>query len=72
MNHEDETKLIAYRIWEAEGCPDGLHQEHWVRAETTWREEYMQAAVSASSKPKARKPSAKKKRSTSTAKRSKR
>ena len=72
MNHEDEIKLIAYRIWEDEGCPDGLHQEHWVRAETTWREQYMQAAVAASSKPKARKPSAKKKRSRPQAKSSKR
>ncbi len=23
----------AYEIWEAEGCPHGREQEHWLRAE---------------------------------------
>jgi hypothetical protein len=56
MNHEDEIRLIAYRIWEEEGCPDGLHHEHWVRAETVWREQFSQTAKAASARAKARKP----------------
>jgi len=72
MNHEEEIRLIAYQIWEDDGCQEGLHLEHWVRAETIWREQYSQAAASASSRLKSRKPSAKKKRSRPQAKSSKR
>jgi len=69
MNHEDEIRLIAYRIWEDEGCPDGLHQEHWGRAETIWREQHSPATTSTSSSPKA---SSKKKRAQARSRHSKR
>ncbi len=36
MAREDEVKLIAYRIWEEEGCPDGQDCDHWYRAEAIW------------------------------------
>jgi hypothetical protein len=36
MGREDEIKLIAYSIWEEEGCPDGRDCEYWFRAETVW------------------------------------
>jgi hypothetical protein len=38
MDREDEIKLIAYRLWEEEGCPDGRDCEHWIEAETIWQE----------------------------------
>lgn len=56
MNHEDEIRLIAYRIWEEEGCPDGCHEEHWVRAEVIWREGFSEVAKTAAARAKARKP----------------
>jgi len=36
MGREEEIKLIAYRIWEEEGCIDGRDCEHWLRAEAIW------------------------------------
>jgi hypothetical protein len=30
---ENQRRERAYRIWEEEGHPDGLHGEHWNRAE---------------------------------------
>jgi hypothetical protein len=36
MGKEDEIRLIAYRIWEEEGCRDGHDCEHWFKAETLW------------------------------------
>lgn len=34
--HGQKNKMIeerAYQIWEEEGCPDGKHVDHWLRAE---------------------------------------
>jgi hypothetical protein len=45
MNHEDEIRLIAYQIWEDEGHPDGVHVEHWIRAESIWQEQHSQAVA---------------------------
>ena len=28
----------AYEIWQGEGCPEGRHRIHWVRAEAEFRE----------------------------------
>src|SRR5688572_33022906 len=28
----------AYEIWQYEGCPDGRHRIHWIRAEAEFRE----------------------------------
>ena len=36
MSREEEIRLIAYRIWEEEGCCHGHDIEHWLRAEVTW------------------------------------
>ena len=39
-NKHEEVSRIAYEIWQAEGCPDGRHSEHWLRAENIWRERH--------------------------------
>jgi len=36
MGQEDEIRLIAYAIWEKEGCMDGHDCEHWFKAEAIW------------------------------------
>jgi hypothetical protein len=45
MGKEDELKLIAYSIWQEEGCVDGHDCEHWFRAETIWEQSYKTSAV---------------------------
>lgn len=32
MVTEEEIKKLARSIWEAEGCPDGKHLDHYFRA----------------------------------------
>jgi len=32
--HEDIAAL-AYALWQEEGCPEGAHEKHWLRAEKT-------------------------------------
>lgn len=39
MAKEDEIRLIAYNIWEKEGCINGKECEHWFRAEAIWEEQ---------------------------------
>jgi hypothetical protein len=39
MAREDEVRLIAYRLWEEEGCPTGHDCEHWLRAEVVWEQQ---------------------------------
>ena len=38
MYHDEEMRLIAYRIWEEEGRPEGRDLEHWFKAEAIWQE----------------------------------
>jgi hypothetical protein len=38
MEREDEIRLIAYQLWEAEGCVNGRDYENWYRAEAIWEE----------------------------------
>lgn len=38
MAKEDEIRLIAYTIWEQEGCLNGKDCEHWFKAEAIWEE----------------------------------
>ena len=38
MAKEDEIRLIAYSLWEQEGCIDGKDCEHWYQAELIWQE----------------------------------
>jgi translation elongation factor EF-1alpha len=40
MGKEDEIRLIAYHIWEEEGCQDGHDCEHWLRAEALWEKKH--------------------------------
>lgn len=39
MGREDEIRLIAYTLWEQEGCTDGYDCEHWYRAESIWEQQ---------------------------------
>lgn len=32
MEREERIRLLAYRLWEEEGCPDGKAEEHWQKA----------------------------------------
>ena len=48
MGREDEIRLIAYEIWEEEGCIDGRDCEHWFRAEVVWEQQQKQQAVAKS------------------------
>ena len=39
MNQEEGIRIIAYHIWEEEGCNcHGNDVEHWLKAETIWQE----------------------------------
>ena|SRR5690348_6170637 len=38
MEREQEIRMIAYYLWEKEGCPNGRAVEHWVEAETLWQD----------------------------------
>jgi hypothetical protein len=39
MGREDEIKILAYRLWEEDGCCHGRDVEHWTRAEIIWDEQ---------------------------------
>ena len=45
MGREDEIRIIAYRIWEEEGCCDGHDCEHWLKAEVIWEEQQKNEAT---------------------------
>ena len=45
MARENEVRLIAYIIWEEEGCLEGRDCEHWLRAEAIWEERQKQKAT---------------------------
>ena len=38
MPREDEIRVIAYNIWQEEGCVHGKDCEHWLQAEVIWEE----------------------------------
>jgi len=38
-NRDEETRQLAYKLWQEEGCPDGYDVHHWLKAETIWLEE---------------------------------
>ena len=54
MVREDEIRLIAYRIWEEEGCRDGYDCEHWLKAEVIWEEKQKNKAASIDTKAKSK------------------
>jgi hypothetical protein len=39
MAKEDEIRLIAFSLWEQEGCIKGRDCEYWFKAETIWEEQ---------------------------------
>jgi len=43
MAKEDEIKLIAYSIWESQGCPNGHEWEHWFIAQNIWEQQKKKA-----------------------------
>jgi len=45
MGREDEIRIIAYSIWEEEGCFAGHDCEHWLRAEVIWEEKQKNEAA---------------------------
>ena len=38
MAQKDDIRLIAFDIWEHEGCVNGKDCEHWFRAEAIWED----------------------------------
>ena len=46
MTREDEIRLIAYNLWEEEGCVNGQDCEHWYRAEVIWEQQQKPAVRS--------------------------
>ncbi len=39
MHHEEEIRLMAYRIWEDQGRQDGRDVQQWLEAEATWQQQ---------------------------------
>ena len=58
-SHDEEIRETAYSIWQEEGCPDGRHVEHWLKAEAIWQAR--QAATRADTQPSAKAKPARKK-----------
>ncbi len=56
MGREDEIKLIAYTIWEEEGCIDGHDCEHWYRAEVIWQQQQEEKTKAAKQETKSKTP----------------
>jgi hypothetical protein len=54
MGREEEIRIIAYRIWEEEGCCHGRNEEHWLKAEMIWEEKQENEAASTGTKPKSK------------------
>jgi hypothetical protein len=52
MAREDEIRIIAYTIWEEEGCPNGRDCEHWSRAEAVWEQKQKPALKNTVTEPK--------------------
>ncbi len=46
MAKEDEIRLIAYNIWQEEGCLNGRDCEHWYQAEAIWEQNQKSASSS--------------------------
>ena len=38
QEREEQIRQRAHEIWEAEGRPEGRHEEHWARAEASLAE----------------------------------
>jgi hypothetical protein len=51
MNREEGIKIIAYHIWEEDGCCHGRDVKHWLKAETIWQERNKPAGTVAEIEP---------------------
>ena len=56
MDREEGIRIIAYHIWEEEGCCHGSDVEHWLKAEIIWQERNKPARTVAEIEPSARNP----------------
>lgn len=68
MPREDEIRLIAYNIWEQEGCINDRDCDHWYKAETIWEQQQEQMPAVKSTVRKSRKTSEIKTKSVATKK----
>ena len=55
MERENEIKLIAYQIWEEEGCCEGRDMDHWIKAEVVWKQKQAKPEQKKEAKPAAKK-----------------
>jgi len=39
MSENERIQMIAYRLWEEEGHPEGRALDNWLRAEELWADE---------------------------------
>jgi hypothetical protein len=53
MAREDEIRIIAYDMWQREGCLDGYDCDHWFKAEEIWEEQQTKGSASKEGKTKA-------------------
>ena len=42
MDRNEEIRMIAYSIWEQDGCCYGHEIEHWLKAEIIWQTKNIQ------------------------------
>ncbi len=54
MVREDEIRIIAYHIWEEEGCCHGHDCEHWLKAEVIWEQKQKNEPASTDTKAKSK------------------
>ena len=55
IDHDEEVRQLAYKIWQEAGCPIGSDLQHWLKAQEIWQEAHPQGQ-SPTSQSKARKP----------------
>ena len=46
MATEEQIRILAYSIWEQEGCPEGKKEEHYYRARQILEEQEATSGVS--------------------------
>ncbi len=68
MAREDEIRLIAFNIWQEEGCLDGRDCEQWLRAEIIWEGKQKEKAPSTTFSAKSKQPVRQKPKITTTKK----
>ena len=51
IERDAEIRELAYRIWQEEGYPYGQEVQHWLKAESIWREKHRPKIKPKQSKP---------------------